>query len=113
VAEREIKRLCAGLPPALRARAESVPVLFEPRPSAAMQVDGIEEDTLGLFIGPEWAEEGEVPMPPQIILYLENLREFSETEGQRLGDEIKTTFLHELGHYFGLDEGELGERGLE
>jgi predicted Zn-dependent protease with MMP-like domain len=113
VAEEEVTRLMAGLPGVLRERAEMVPVILEPRPSEEMQVDGIEEDTLGLFIGPEWAEEGEVPMPPQIILYLENLRDLSETDGKRFRDEIKTTFLHELGHFLGLNEEDLGERGLE
>jgi predicted Zn-dependent protease with MMP-like domain len=28
-------------------------------------------------------------------------------------DEVRTTFLHELGHYLGLDEDELAVRGLE
>jgi predicted Zn-dependent protease with MMP-like domain len=113
VAEREVSRLTARLPSPLRERAEKVPVMLEPRPSEAMQVDGIEADTLGLFIGPEWAEAGDDPLPPQIILYLENLRELAETDAQRFRDEIKTTFLHELGHFLGLDEGDLSERGLE
>jgi predicted Zn-dependent protease with MMP-like domain len=78
-----------------------------------MQADGIEPDTLGLFTGPEWAEAGDVPLPPQIILYLENLREMAETDVQRFRDEIRTTFLHELGHFLGLDEGDLTDRGLE
>ena len=28
-------------------------------------------------------------------------------------DEVHTTYLHELGHYLGLDEDDLTERGLE
>ncbi len=27
--------------------------------------------------------------------------------------EVRTTYLHELGHYLGLDEDELTQRGLE
>jgi len=112
-AEREIAELLAELPAPLRERADSVPVLLEPRPSAALQAEGIEADTLGLFTGPGWAEAGDEPLPPQIILYLVNIQEQAETTGQRLGDEIRTTFLHELGHFLGLEEGDLTERGLE
>lgn len=113
VAEGEVARIVADLPSPLQERAEAVPVVLERWPSMAMQADGIEEDTLGLFVGPEWAEAGEVPAPTQIILYLENIWEAAETEGQRFGDEIATTFLHELGHFLGLGEDDLRERGLE
>ena len=78
-----------------------------------MQADGIEQDTLGLFVGPEWAEAGDVALPPQIMLYLENLWAEAETDERRFRDEIATTFLHELGHFFGLGEDDLRERGLE
>jgi len=113
VAEGEIARILADLPEPLRGRAKMVPVALEGRPSMAMQVDGIEADTLGLFTGPEWVEAGEVTMPPQIVLYLENIWEAAETEEKRFGDEIATTFLHELGHFFGVDEDGLGAMGLE
>ena len=73
LAEGEVARIVADLPSPLRERTEAVPVVLERWPSAAMQEDGIEEDTLGLFVGPDWAEAGEVPVPPQIILYLENI----------------------------------------
>jgi predicted Zn-dependent protease with MMP-like domain len=88
-------------------------VAFEKCPNAAMQAEGIEADTLGLFTGPEWAEEGLIPAPPHIILYLENLWEAAETDEKRFRDEIATTFLHELGHFFGFDEDDLADLGLE
>ena len=86
---------------------------FERRPNADLQADGIEPDTLGLFTGPEFADEGDVPLPPQIILFLENLWDFAAEDEVVFQEEVRTTFLHELGHYLGLDEGELTERGLE
>ena len=52
-------------------------------------------------------------LPPQIILFLENLWDFAEGDEEIFRDEVHTTFLHELGHYLGLDEDELTERGLE
>ena len=54
-----------------------------------------------------------VPLPPQIILFLENLWDFSESDEEIFLDEVHTTLLHELGHYLGLGEDDLEERGLE
>ena len=109
----EIEATLMALPEPLRERAEKLPVTFEREPNAGLQEDGIEPDTLGLFAGPEFADEGSVPMPPQIILFLENLRDYAEGDEDVFREEVRTTFLHELGHYFGLDEDELTERGLE
>jgi len=109
----EVETTLAALPAPLRERAQKLPVTFERRPNRALQTDGIEPDTLGLFAGPEFAEEEAVPMPPQIILFLENLWDFAEEDEEIFRDEVHTTYLHELGHYLGLDEDELTERGLE
>ena len=109
----EVEATLAALPQPLRERAEKLPVTFEHQPNTGLQADGIEPDTLGLFVGPEFADEGQIPLPPQIILFLENLWNFSECDEEIFRDEIRTTFLHELGHYLGLNEDELTERGLE
>ena len=109
----EVEATLAALPTPLRERAAKLPVTFERAPNAGLQADGIEADTLGLFTGAEFAEEGNVPMPPQIILFLENLWDFAEGDEEIFRDEVHTTYLHELGHYLGLDEDELTERGLE
>lgn len=109
----EVEATLAALPAPLREQAQKLPVTFERRPNHALQADGIEPDTLGLFVGPEFAEEDAVPMPPQIILFLENIWEQAEGDEEFFRDEVHTTFLHELGHYLGLDEDGLTERGLE
>lgn len=109
----EVEATLAALPAPLREQAQKLPVTFERRPNHALQADGIEPDTLGLFVGPEFAEEDAVPMPPQIILFLENIWEQAEGGEEFFRDEVHTTFLHELGHYLGLDEDGLTERGLE
>jgi predicted Zn-dependent protease with MMP-like domain len=112
-ASEEVEATLTSLPEPLRERAKKLPVTFEHVPNAGLQADGIEPDTLGLFTGPEFADEGNVPIPPQIILFLENLWDFAEGEEKIFREEVRTTFLHELGHYLGLDEDELTERGLE
>jgi predicted Zn-dependent protease with MMP-like domain len=109
----ELEATLGALPAPLREQAQKLPVTFERRPNRALQADGIAADTLGLFVGPEFAEQNAVPMPPQIILFLENLWEQAEADEEFFCDEVHTTLLHELGHYLGLDEDDLTERGLE
>jgi predicted Zn-dependent protease with MMP-like domain len=109
----EVEKTLLALPKPLRERAEKLPVTLERQPNVDLQADGIEADTLGLFTGPEFADEENVPMPAQIILFLENIWDVAETDEKLFREEVRTTFLHELGHYLGLDEDELAERGLE
>ncbi len=115
VAQAEVKTTLDALPKDLRAQARALPVAFERHPNQALIDDGIEPDTLGVFLGAPFADAehagGEVPA--QIILFLENLWEMVEGDEEWYREEIRVTLLHELGHYLGLDEGDLEERGLE
>jgi predicted Zn-dependent protease with MMP-like domain len=113
VALTEIEATLAELPEPLRAQAQHLPVTLERVPNAGLQADGIDLETLGLFTGAEFAEAGGTVLPPQIILFLENLWDFAEKDEEIFREEIRTTFLHELGHFFGLDEDDLTERGLD
>ena len=110
-----VAALPATLPAPLRARAQALAVTFERRPNAAHLRDGIAPDTLGLFVGPErdCEETTAFPLPPQIILFLENIWEFAEADEEFFREEVQTTYLHELGHYLGLDEDDLFDRGLD
>jgi predicted Zn-dependent protease with MMP-like domain len=66
-----------------------------------------------LFAGAEFVDDGGEVLPPQIILFLENLWDYAEGNESVYSEEVHTTFLHELGHFFGLGEGDLTERGLD
>ena len=112
LARTEVAETIAELPDDLRPRAAALPVSYERIPSRAIVEDGIEPDTLGLFVGGEFAHEGDVPIPAQIILYLENIQDMVAGDEEAFCDEVHITFIHELGHYLGLDEDELEERGL-
>jgi predicted Zn-dependent protease with MMP-like domain len=109
----EIEETLEALPKSLREHAQKLPVTFERVSNSGLQADGIEADTLGLFTGAEFADEGVSVLPPQIILFLENLWDFAEGDEAVFCEEVHTTFLHELGHFFGLDEDDLTERGLD
>jgi predicted Zn-dependent protease with MMP-like domain len=113
LASAEVEKTMLDLPRPLRTRAEKLPVMLERQPNADLQADGIEWDTLGVFAGPEFADEEHIPLPPQIILFLVNIWEFAERDEKVFRAEVRTTFLHELGHYFGLDEDGLTERNLD
>lgn len=103
------------LPAEVRAAAAAVPVCYEPYPNDAILDEGWEPDILGLFIG--HAHGGELgegqPLPPQILLFLENIWDYAEGDMEIYRDEVRLTYLHELGHYLGWDEDEVAERGLE
>ena len=109
----EVEATLEELPAPLQTQASQLPVTFERAPNAELQTDGIEADTLGLFVGAEMADGGSEVMPSQIILFLENLWDYAGGDEKVFRDEIRTTFLHELGHFFGLGEDDLIERGLE
>jgi predicted Zn-dependent protease with MMP-like domain len=68
----------------------------------------------GLYTGTPVPERslGQLPQLPDVIcVYKRNLeRMFHDRDD--LVEEIRITVLHEIGHYFGLDEDELEERGF-
>lgn len=113
IAQAEVESTLAALPAPLRRQAAPLPVSYEARPAEDLLSEGEDPDLLGLFVGPALAHPDESPLPPQIILFLENLWEFVEEDESIFREEIRTTYLHELGHYLGLDEIDLEERGLE
>lgn len=103
------------LPPELRALARGVPVHYAALPDPSLLAEGFPADILGLFTGSAHGLElaTDHPAPAQILLYLDNLWDFAEGDWDLYLDEVQTTYLHELGHYLGLDEIDLEERGLE
>jgi predicted Zn-dependent protease with MMP-like domain len=113
LAQAEVEATVASLPVPLRRHAQPLAVSYESRPGRALLREGYEEDLLGLFIGPALAQPDESPLPPQIVLFLRNLWDFAEGDRECFREEVRTTYLHELGHYLGLDEVDLEERGLE
>lgn len=115
IAQQVVTAAQRRLPPDVRAAALTVPVCYEPHPNDAIVDEGWEPDILGLFVGHEHgAELGEAPgLPPQILLFLENLWDYAEGDETTYRDEVRLTYLHELGHYLGWDEDEVARRGLE
>ena len=103
------------LPPMLRSAAQHVIVHYERVPADDVLADGFEPDILGLFAGdPHGAEFAhDQPSAPHILLYLQNVWDYAGADENAFREEVRTTFLHELGHYFGWDEDDLAARGLD
>jgi predicted Zn-dependent protease with MMP-like domain len=112
-AEREVADLIRGLPSDVRGAVSGIPVVFEPAPSRALVADGVDPGLLGLFLGDPLAVEGENPMPRKILLFVRNLWEDAGYDLDEYLEQVRTTYLHEIGHALGLEEGDLEERGLE
>ena len=113
--DEKVSAVCRALPEDLRACLSRIAVTLDPRPSPAERTEpGDREDLLGLFTGPAYAEgeEGDMPLPAAIRLFVENLRDEAQDDPVRFRQEVRTTLLHELGHYLGCDETGLAARGL-
>ncbi len=104
--------MLAGLPGGLRDRALALPICYERVPNRALVADGLDPDTLGLFVGPDFADEAHAHLPAQIILFLDNIWDMVEGDEEEFRFEVRITLMHELGHYLGLDEDDLDDRGL-
>lgn len=114
LAETEIQRLLPTLPSPVRAAAARLPLAFLPRPDPPLLRDGIEPDTLGLFVGPALNEDPDAdPLPPEILLFLSNIWDYADHSLPDFLEETRITYLHELGHYLGLDEQDLLHRDLD
>jgi predicted Zn-dependent protease with MMP-like domain len=86
------------------------------RPTAEQLKElGLEEDELllGLYVGVPLTERSTSDsgrLPDKILIFKEDCEIACDSEAE-LVREVRTTVLHELGHYFGMDEDELGEVG--
>jgi predicted Zn-dependent protease with MMP-like domain len=71
-------------------------------------------DLLGLYHGVPLPERGDMAgtLPDKISIYRIPLEE-SFPDPEELREEIRITVLHELAHYFGLDEDRIAELGYE
>lgn len=109
--EQLVEEALAELPARYRERLENIVVIVEdyPRgPRRRKQASQDEDLLLGEFVGTPRTEKSvfETAFPDQIFLYQKNIEAVCETE-EETREQVRLTVLHELGHYFGLEEDEL------
>jgi len=102
-----VREALDSLPAELAAGLRNVAVVVEDE-------NADDPDLYGLFDGVPLTEGGPVPgeLPNHISIYRRPLED-DFTDVDELREEIRVTVLHELGHYFGLDEDRLAELGYE
>lgn len=108
------------LHPSIQTYLDQVPFLVEDVPSEAVCLEfdppALPSDIVGIFSGTPLSERsGDDPwsqMPATITLFRRNLERMAH-DMDHLVDEIRTTILHEVGHYLGLDEDDMVVRGID
>lgn len=94
------------IPPRLAAAIDNVVVLVEDR-------DPDDPGLLGLYHGIALTERDSHyggALPDTITIYREAILEMCENE-QHVVDEVAITVIHEIAHYFGIDEDRLHDLG--
>jgi predicted Zn-dependent protease with MMP-like domain len=114
---KEVCRIVDRLPRRFRERLRNVEFVVEERPSRALlRSEGLDPrcDTLyGIYQGvplPERSALDPPLLPDKITIFAEPLlQDFPDPDDLR--EEIRLTVLHEIAHYFGMDEDEVEKLG--
>jgi predicted Zn-dependent protease with MMP-like domain len=103
------------MPEEIRSQMREVPIVVADLPAAADVATGLDPRLLGMFSGTPHADSAGVLAPgslTEIVLFRCNI-ERAAVDEESLRDEVRTTLLHEAGHFFGLDEAALARLGLQ
>ena len=112
-----VEEVLDSLPMEFRERMHNLAVLVEDRPKPRRKPRGPAGKigprprslVLGVFQGIPATEKSVFdlcPAPNRIILYQKNVEAVCSNEAE-VRHEVRQTVLHELGHYFGMDESQL------
>jgi predicted Zn-dependent protease with MMP-like domain len=115
-----VEEVLDALPAEFRKRIHNLAVLVEDRPpkrlsrktrESAQKAGSDKTDTvlLGIFQGVPATKRSVFDLsvgPDRIVLYQKNIELVCANEAE-IRHEVRQTVLHELGHYFGMDEAQL------
>ena len=109
-----VRRVIEELPPDLRTLAGRVPVFCEWEMAEHWREEGVADDSMGLFSGPALNEPTDPYCleSPSITFFLAELWDYCGEDLSTFDEEVRITYIHEFGHYLGLDESELESHGL-
>ncbi|MCH9682981.1 MAG: metallopeptidase family protein [Deltaproteobacteria bacterium] len=103
-----------AIPAPFDQRLATVPIVLEARPDRALVEEGFDPRAFGLFEGPdEFGRRTHAlsERPTRIVVFFANLLDAFGRE-EDLRTQIEVTLLHEIGHFFGLDEDGVDALGL-
>jgi len=103
--EELVGQVLDSLPESFRLRLANLAIRVEDSPPSEPSRGGL---LLGLFSGVPCTQKSvfAATPPDHIYLYQKNIEAVCATESQVVR-QIRDTLLHEIGHYFGLNEDEL------
>jgi predicted Zn-dependent protease with MMP-like domain len=113
--ENLVQDAIAGLPEEFRAMLQNVVVIVEDRPSAEL-LDRMEMDNgetlFGVYEGTPLTDRGfDAPLyPDRISIFQEPIEELCASDGA-IKEEIAVTIMHEIAHFFGIDDDALEDMG--
>jgi len=117
--DRVLEDALAALPEPIRRYLANVAVTVEAIPADDDLLGTsppLSPQSLGMFRGSSLGQKGSTDpwshFPSSIVLYQRNL-ERAVRSREELVREIGVTLVHEVGHFLGLDEDQLWERGLD
>jgi len=113
----EAARVLDELPEEFRRQLHNIEIVVQKRPSkhqlAEMGLESDEEVIYGLYEGvplPDRSTFDPPILPDKITLFSEPLlSDFPDPD--ELREQIRLTVIHEIGHYFGLDDDEIEKLG--
>lgn len=116
--ERLVQRALDRLPREFQDHLENVSVVIAEEPAIELletmgyDPDDPEDTLFGLYEGVPLTERryDDVLLPDQITIFRRPLLEWADSE-EEVVEEVRVTVLHEIGHFFGLDEERLDELG--
>jgi predicted Zn-dependent protease with MMP-like domain len=114
--ERLVARAVEDLPEQFAQFLEEIPIEIRDRPTPAQRRSiGLprNELLLGLYHGRPLTHrsvEDSARMPDVIYIFQDSIEAVSENE-DGLVEQVRTTVLHEIGHYFGMNEDDLDALG--
>jgi len=105
------------IPEPFLSRLENVEVVVEDEPSPEllrdMRLDPRRDSLFGLYQGIPLSDRGDTPslaLPDRIVIYYRPLLRAYPTPGA-LQRQVRKTVIHEIAHYFGLDEEDIEQEG--
>ena len=114
---KEVARVLDKLPKQFRKRLHNIEIVVEEKPTSdlllSVGLDPLYDTLYGLYQGvplPDRSDLYPPILPDKITIFSEPLlRDFSDPENLR--EQIRTTVLHEIAHYFGFDDDEIDKLG--
>jgi predicted Zn-dependent protease with MMP-like domain len=113
-----VNTMIDDIPAPIRKALGNCPIILEKRPSTELLLSEeppMDPTLLGIFDGiplTERESSSGFEIPTRIILFTENIWLMAHDMAM-LEEELWVTLKHEIGHFLGLSEEELAERGLD